>query len=116
MILKVNRITSANDPDDQTNDNNNAGGADSEWDTRNLSTDGTKEDGTIWKKIESVDKPPEWNGEDPTNQAEPYLNLLHMWKETTGREKKKQAKQDGDRPHEGGVARTGIGLTSTRRW
>ena len=50
-----------------------------------------------WKKMDVEDKPPEWNGEDPLNQAETYINQIRMWKKTTSHEVKKQAKMVADR-------------------
>ena len=53
--------------------------------------------GVTWKKMDVEDKPPEWNGDDPLNQAEAYINLIRMWKVTTSHDKGKQAKMVSDR-------------------
>ena len=60
-------------------------------------TYGQDDSGVVWKKMDVEDKPPEWNGDDPVTQAEVYINMLRMWKYTTGHEKKKQAKMVVDR-------------------
>ena len=69
-------------------------GSDGEF---NAPTYAQDDSGVTWKKIDVEDKPPEWNGEDPLNQAEPYINLLRMWVHTTSHEKAKRAKMVVDR-------------------
>ena len=69
-------------------------GSDDEF---NAPTYAQDDSGVTWKKIDVEDKPPEWNGDDPITQAEPYINLLRMWVKTTSHEKNKQAKMVVDR-------------------
>ena len=69
-------------------------GSDDEF---NAPTYARDDSGVTWKKLDVEDKPPEWNGDDPITQAEPYINLLRMWVKTTSHEKNKQAKMVVDR-------------------
>ena len=68
-----------------------------EGDTFNAPTYAQDDSGVTWKKMDVEDKPPEWNGEDPLNQAETYINQIRMWKKTTSHDVKKQAKMVADR-------------------
>ena len=49
-------------------------------DAFNAPTYAQDESNVTWKKMDVEDKPPEWNGDDPLNQAEAYINLIRMWK------------------------------------
>ena len=45
----------------------------------------------VWEKKEEADRPPEWDGNDPLNQLEVYLNSLKFWQRFTASKKKFRA-------------------------